>query len=52
MDINRDELEDMFAKAMAKKNDEKMVQSAINLNDNKPKKEVVKLLSPDRWRNF
>ena len=43
----------MFCKALPKAKDEKLVQSAIDFKDNaKPKKEIVKLLGADRWRNF
>lgn len=51
VDINRNELEEMFAKTMAKKSDDKMVQSLIHL-DAKPKNEVVKLIGADRSRNY
>jgi hypothetical protein len=50
--IDTNELEDLFARAMPKPKEEKLVQSSINLNSEPLKKELVKLLGPDRSRNF
>ena len=49
--IDTSELEDLFARAAPKKEEKTSSQSSIQLTDPK-KKEPVKLLGSDRWRNF